>query len=115
LAKTEAKRRKNFLSFLKTKIARAIKNELEKFLRSLQPRVCGARSRRRAFQNLYEGKHQPVISKKIFDIIQTILKQKRRPHHKTKNEPQAFCGMLKCGTCGMGNNWRIQGEKTKEW
>ena len=53
-------------------------------------------------KELHEGKHQPVISKKIFDNVQTILKQKGRPHHKTKNEPQVFCGMLKCGTCEMG-------------
>ncbi len=51
---------------------------------------------------IHEGKHQPVISKKIFDKVQEILKQRGRPHHKTKNEPQAFCGLLKCGTCGMG-------------
>ena len=50
---------------------------------------------------LYEGKHQPVISKKIFDKVQEILKQKGRPHHKTKNEPQPFCGLLRCNTCGM--------------
>src|SRR3989344_1563776 len=53
-------------------------------------------------KELHEGKHQPVISKKIFDTVQNILKQKGRPHHKTKNEPQAFCGLLKCGICGMG-------------
>jgi site-specific DNA recombinase len=50
---------------------------------------------------IYEGKHQPVISKKIFDQVQEILKQRGKPHNKTKNEPQAFCGLLKCGTCGM--------------
>jgi len=50
---------------------------------------------------IYEGKHQPVISKKIFDRVQEILKQRGRPHHKTKNEPQAFCGLLRCATCGM--------------
>ena len=64
-------------------------------------------------KELYEGKHQPVISKKIFDAVQTILKQKGRPHHKTKNEPQAFCGMLKCGTCGMGitGEYRVKKQK----
>ena len=50
---------------------------------------------------IHEGKHQPVVSKKIFDKVQEILKQRGRPHHKTKNEPQAFCGLLKCGGCGM--------------
>jgi len=51
---------------------------------------------------IHEGKHQPIVSKKIFDKVQEILKQRGRPHHKTKNEPQAFCGLLRCGTCGMG-------------
>ena len=51
---------------------------------------------------VHEGKHQLVVSKKIFDKVQEILKQRGRPHHKTKNEPQVFCGLLKCGSCGMG-------------
>src|SRR3989339_110161 len=64
-------------------------------------------------KELYEGKHQLVISKKIFDQVQNILKQKGRPHHKTKNEPRAFCGMLKCGTCGMGitGEYRVKHQK----
>jgi site-specific DNA recombinase len=51
---------------------------------------------------IHEGKHEPIIAKKIFDKVQEVLKQRGRPHHKTKNEPQAFCGLLKCGTCGVG-------------
>src|SRR3989339_1792307 len=64
-------------------------------------------------KELYEGKHEPIISKKIFDIVQNILKQKGRPHHKTKNKAQAFCGMLKCGTCGMGitGEYRVKRQK----
>ena len=50
---------------------------------------------------LYEGKHQPVISKKIFDLVQNVLKQKSRPHYKTKNEQQPYCGLLRCNTCGF--------------
>ena len=50
---------------------------------------------------IHEGKHQPVVSKKIFDKAQEILKQRGRPHHKQKNEPQAFCGLLSCASCGM--------------
>jgi len=62
---------------------------------------------------IHEGKHQPVVSKKIFDKVQEILKQRGRPHHKTKNEPQAFCGLLKCGTCGMGitGEYKIKRQK----
>lgn len=64
-------------------------------------------------KELYEGKHLPIISKKIFDQVQVILKQKGRPHHKTKNEPQVFCGMLKCDTCDMGitGEYRIKKQK----
>jgi len=59
---------------------------------------------------LYEGKHQPVISKKIFDQVQEVLKQKSRPHYKTRNKPQPYCGLLRCNTCGF----MITGEsKTK--
>ncbi len=39
---------------------------------------------------IYEGKHQPIISKKIFDKVQEILKQRGRPHHKPKNESSPF-------------------------
>ena len=58
---------------------------------------------------IHEGKHQPVVSKKIFDKVQEILKERGRPHHKPKNEPQAFCGLMRCGECGMG----ITAEKQK--
>ena len=60
---------------------------------------------------VYEGKHQPIISKKIFDKVQEILQERSHPRHKKTNEPQAFCGLLKCGTCGM----MVTGEyKTKK-
>ncbi len=49
---------------------------------------------------IHEGTHQPVISKKIFDKVQEVMKQRGRPQ-KLKKEPQVFCGLLKCGTCGM--------------
>jgi len=50
---------------------------------------------------IHEGKHQPVVSKKIFDKAQEVLKQRGRSHHKQKNEPQPFCGLLSCASCGM--------------
>ena len=62
-------------------------------------------------KELYEGKHEPAVSKKIFDQVQEILRQRGRPHHKTKNEPQAFCGLLKCGTCGMGITAEVKVKK----
>ena len=61
----------------------------------------------------HEGKHQPIISKKIFDKVQEILKQRGRPHHKQKNEPQSFCGLLKCGKCGMSITGEYKVKKQK--
>ncbi|MBI3273628.1 MAG: recombinase family protein, partial [Candidatus Colwellbacteria bacterium] len=58
---------------------------------------------------IYEGKHEPIIAKKLFDKVQEILKQKSRPHHKPKNEPKAFCGLIQCGECGR----MITAEKQK--
>ena len=51
-------------------------------------------------KELHEGKHEPAISKKIFDKVQEVLKQRGKPQ-KTTNEPRVFCGLLKCGTCQM--------------
>ena len=49
---------------------------------------------------VHEGKHVPIISKKLFDRVQTTLE--RRGHkRKGVNEPQALCGLLSCGECGM--------------
>ena len=62
---------------------------------------------------IYEGKHEPIIAKKIFDKVQEILEQRGRPRHKTKYEPQVFCGLLHCGTCGMmiTGEYRIKRQK----
>ncbi len=49
---------------------------------------------------LYEGKHESIVSKKLFDEVQAVLKGKSRPHHKLQNEPKPLCGLLRCGECG---------------
>src|SRR3990167_2715866 len=64
-------------------------------------------------KELHEGKHEPIIAKKIFDKVQEVLKQRGRPHHKTKYEPQDFCGLMKCGSCGMSitGEYRVKKQK----
>jgi len=64
-------------------------------------------------KELHEGKHEPIIAKKIFDKVQEVLKQRGRPHHKTKYKPQDYCGLLKCGTCGMSitGEYRVKHQK----
>ena len=58
---------------------------------------------------LHEGKYEPIITKKLFDTAQEILKERGKPRHKQKNEPQAFCGLISCAECGM----MITAEKQK--
>ncbi len=62
---------------------------------------------------LHEGKYEPIITKKIFDKVQEVLKQRGRPHHKTKYEPQDYCGLMRCGTCGMSitGEYRVKKQK----
>jgi len=64
-------------------------------------------------KELHEGNHEPIIAKKIFDKVQEVLKQRGRPRKKSKIEPQVFCGLLKCGTCGMmiTGEYRVKKQK----
>ena len=62
---------------------------------------------------IHEGKYEPIIAKKLFDKVQEVLKQRGRPRHKSTAEPQVFCGLLKCGTCGMmiTGEYRVKKQK----
>ena len=62
---------------------------------------------------LHEGKYEPIIAKKIFDKVQEVLKQRGRPHHKTKYEPKPYCGLLRCESCGMSvtGEYRVKKQK----
>ena len=50
---------------------------------------------------MYEGTHTPIVSKELFDNVQKVLALRSRAHHKPTNEPQAYCGLLRCGECGF--------------
>ena len=50
---------------------------------------------------IYEGKHPPLISKKLFDKVQEVLKERSRPRHEPENNASPLCGLLRCGECGM--------------
>ncbi len=51
-------------------------------------------------KEMYEGRHTPIISKKLFDKVQDVILERGRPA-KPQNEPMAFCGLMRCATCGM--------------
>ncbi len=48
---------------------------------------------------IHEGKHTPIISKRLFDDVQTVLKRRGRPQ-KVAKEPKPLCGLVRC-SCGM--------------
>jgi DNA invertase Pin-like site-specific DNA recombinase len=48
---------------------------------------------------LWQGTHEPIIAKKLFDKVQDILKDKSRPK-KRSQIAYPFRGLLKCGECG---------------
>ncbi len=49
---------------------------------------------------VHEGKHEALITKKLFDRVQAVLERRCRTRHKVKNEPMPLCGVVRC-TCGM--------------
>jgi hypothetical protein len=49
---------------------------------------------------IHEGKHPPIISKKLFDKVQEVMLERGHPM-KPQNEPKIFCGIFRCSTCGM--------------
>src|SRR3989339_1949198 len=48
---------------------------------------------------LYEGSHEPIISKKLFDDVQQVMNSRGKKKRKRKHE-FAFSGFMKCGKCG---------------
>ena len=50
---------------------------------------------------VYEGKHIPIVAKKLFDRAQMVA-DKRGFKRKETTKPQIFCGLLRCATCKMG-------------
>lgn len=50
--------------------------------------------------DVYEGKHEPIISKKLFDQVQKEMQKRGKPQKKER-VVKAFTGLLRCGECGM--------------
>jgi site-specific DNA recombinase len=50
---------------------------------------------------IYEGKHTPLVSKKLFDEIQTVFDRRKHKRTTRTNTPKPLCGLLRCGSCSM--------------
>jgi site-specific DNA recombinase len=48
---------------------------------------------------LYDGKHKPIITKKLFDRCQEVMRQKSKPKGR-KLKPYVYRGFFRCGECG---------------
>ena len=48
---------------------------------------------------LYQGSHEPIITKKLFDDVQAVMAA-RGKKHKKKGHNFTFTGLMSCGTCG---------------
>ena len=48
---------------------------------------------------IHKGKHKGIISKQLFDRVQTVLERRGKPTRKT-NDPLPLCGLVYC-SCGM--------------
>jgi len=50
---------------------------------------------------IYEGKHEPMITKKIFDRCQKVMEDRSKPKKQSKEIVEhPFRGLLKCSECG---------------
>jgi len=57
---------------------------------------------------IFEGKHEPLISKKLFDKCQEVM-AKRGKIQEVRKHHFAFLGLMKCASCGCS----ITGERQK--
>jgi site-specific DNA recombinase len=48
---------------------------------------------------IYQGIHEPIIEKRLFDKVQAVLKARGKVHQ-VKEKPPALCRFLRCGECG---------------
>jgi hypothetical protein len=48
---------------------------------------------------LYDGKHEPIITKKLFDSVQEVMMRKSKPKS-PKLKPYVYRGFFRCGECG---------------
>ena len=48
---------------------------------------------------IHEGKHEPIITKKLFDSVQEVMSRKSKPHSKGL-KPFLYRGFFRCGECG---------------
>ena len=49
---------------------------------------------------VYEGKHQPLVSREVWDRVQGVLDGRHAKKHRRAKHDFAFSGLIACGHCG---------------
>ncbi len=49
---------------------------------------------------LYDGKHEPLVSKELFDRVQRILRERRKPKDLPELKHYLYRRIFRCGECG---------------
>ncbi|MCX5784500.1 MAG: recombinase family protein [Elusimicrobia bacterium] len=49
---------------------------------------------------IYEGKHEPIITKALFDRCQIVMLDKSKPKGRPKLKPYTYRGLFRCKECG---------------
>ncbi len=62
--------------------------------------------------NWYQGKHEPIITKELFDKVQVNISEHFIP--KTESKEFAFTKLIKCGYCGSGITAEEKFKKLKD-
>ena len=48
----------------------------------------------------WEGKHDPIITKKLYDTVQEVMTRKSKPQHEGGLKPYVYRGLFRCAECG---------------
>ena len=56
---------------------------------------------------MYEGTHEPIITKKLFDKCQKVMRQ-RGKHKEKQSKSFVFKGLMRCGECGRSITAEVQ-------
>lgn len=49
---------------------------------------------------LYKGNHEPIISRELWDKVQSVLDRKCSYHYRVSKHDLPFSGVIRCGHCG---------------
>ena len=61
---------------------------------------------------LHEGRHTPIVDKRLWDKVQKVMEERGHPQV-AATEPQVFCGLMKCGECGMAITAEVRVKRQK--